>query len=256
MSIELRSLLEFAVEAAWQAGKITLRYYQTGVSADIKADDSPVTIADREAEEKLRELIGRHFPDDGIVGEEWGETGGTSGRKWILDPIDGTKSFLHGVPLYGTLIGLEMDGSCAVGAAYFPALDEMVFAANGEGCFWNGRRARASEVSQISEALLLTTDVPRIYDQGRGPGYDRLLRDTKLSRGWGDCYGHVLVATGRAEIMLDPMMNVWDCAALVPIVIEAGGTFTSWDGRVGARAGSAISTNGKLYEEVMRRLKG
>lgn len=255
MSSELRALLDFAAEAAWQAGRITLRYYQTGVSVEAKADDSPVTIADREAETLLRGLIQRTFPDDGIVGEEWGEIAGRSGRRWIVDPIDGTKSFIHGVPLYAVLIGLEIGQECAVGVARFPALNEMVCAAKGLGCFYNGRRARCSGVSRLSDALLLTTDFRAVYQHGHGPGYDRLTSAAKLQRGWGDAYGHALVATGRAEVMLDPIVDVWDCAALVPILLEAGGTFTDWKGNPTARGRSAISTNGKLYEEVMRLLK-
>lgn len=251
MSSDLRDLLDFATEIAWQAGRITLRYYQTGVGVEAKADDSPVTIADREAENLLRDLIRRHFPDDGIVGEEWGEIAGRSGRRWIVDPIDGTKSFIHGVPIYAVLIGLQIGEECVVGAASFPALNEMVCAAKGMGCFWNGRRASVSGVSRLSDALLLTTDFRSVYEHGYGPGYDRVVAASKLQRGWGDAYGHALVATGRAEVMLDPIMEVWDCAALVPIVLEAGGTFTDWKGNTTARGRSAISTNGKVYEEVM-----
>ncbi|MSS72764.1 MAG: histidinol-phosphatase [Candidatus Latescibacteria bacterium] len=251
MSSDLRDLLDFATEIAWQAGRITLRYYQTGVGVEAKADDSPVTIADREAENLLRDLIRRHFPDDGIVGEEWGEIAGRSGRRWIVDPIDGTKSFIHGVPIYAVLIGLEIGEECVVGAASFPALNEMVCAAKGMGCFWNGRRASVSGVSRLSDALLLTTDFRSVYEHDYGPGYDRVVAASKLQRGWGDAYGHALVATGRAEVMLDPIMEVWDCAALVPIVLEAGGTFTDWKGNTTARGRSAISTNGKVYEEVM-----
>jgi histidinol phosphatase-like enzyme (inositol monophosphatase family) len=256
MSSELRDLLDFAVDAAWQAGRITLRHYQTGVGVESKADESPVTVADRGAEELLRDLIRRRFPEDGIVGEEWGEVEGRSGRRWIVDPIDGTKSFIHGVPIYATLVGLEVGQECVVGAANFPALNEMVCAAKGMGCFWNGRRTRVSEVSRMGDALLLTTDVPAIYRHGRGAGYDRAVPAARLCRYWGDAYGHALVATGRAEVMLDPIMNVWDCAALVPILLEAGGTFTDWEGNTTARGGSAISTNGKVYEELMGLLKG
>ena len=251
MSSEFRTLLDFATEAAWQAGRVTLRYYQTGVAVEAKADESPVTIADREAENLLRDLIRRRFPEDGIVGEEWGEIPGRSGRRWIVDPIDGTKSFIHGVPLYATLVGLEIGEKCVVGAANFPALNEMVCAAQGLGCFWNGRRARVSGVSRLSDALLMTTDIPNIYRAGFGPGYDRASAVARLRRGWGDAYGHAMVATGRAEIMLDPFMEVWDSAALVPILLEAGGTFTDWKGNTTVRGGSAISTNGKVCEELM-----
>ncbi len=255
MASEMRNLLDFAVDAAAQAEKTILRYYQTGVAVEAKADKSPVTIADREAEEQLRTLIQDQFPNDGIVGEEGGEFEGHSGRRWILDPIDGTKSFIHGVPLFGTLIGMEEEGRCVMGVANFPALKEMVYAARGEGCFWNGRATGVSEVTRMSESLLMTSDIPRIFKEGYGPGYFRACVAANLSRGWGDCYGHVLVATGRAEVMLDPVMNVWDSAALYPIVLEAGGTFTDWNGNVTDRGGSAISTNGKVYDELMGILK-
>ncbi|MBI4641958.1 MAG: histidinol-phosphatase [Candidatus Tectomicrobia bacterium] len=255
MTDSFQRFMEFAVDGAWQAGKITLEYFQTTIAVDRKKDNSPVTIADRRSEEHLRAMIQARFPDHGILGEEFGESHASSPYRWILDPIDGTSAFIRGVPIYGVLIGLEVHDECVVGVAHFPALGEMVYAAKGEGCFWNGRRVHASEVKDFSEALILTTNIKRLAHDRR-EAYDKLLlAPGGESRTWGDCYGHILVATGRAEVMLDPAMNVWDCAALKPIVEEAGGTFTDWNGVATIRGGSAISTNGKLFEKVMEMVR-
>jgi histidinol phosphatase-like enzyme (inositol monophosphatase family) len=248
----LEVLLQFATDAASEAGKITLKYYQTDLTINRKQDNSVVTVADRQAEQKLRDMIQSRFPEHGILGEEFGEHPGASPYRWILDPIDGTLSFIHGVPLYGVLVGLEVDGEPMLGVAHFPALGETVSAARGVGCFWNGVRARVSPTTNLSEALLLTTDIPLLYQHGRGPTYERLQAATRLHRGWSDCYGHILVATGRAEIMLDPVLSVWDTAALLPILQEAGGTFTDWNGQATIYGGNGISTNGHLFEAVMQ----
>jgi histidinol phosphatase-like enzyme (inositol monophosphatase family) len=249
--VDLRELLDFAVEAAWQAGRITLEYFQTGTAVERKADASPVTLADRRAEEKLRQCIRQAFPTHGILGEEYGETPGTAPYRWILDPLDGTRSFVQGVPLYGVMTGLEYAGQAILGVVHFPALGETVYAAKGEGCHWNGRRAHVSTVARLEGAVVLATDVRMLYEQGRGPVFDTLQAMTQLQRTWGDCYGHILVATGRAEIMLDPILNIWDCAALQPILEEAGGTFTDWGGTATHTGGDGISTNGHLFHTVM-----
>lgn len=251
----LRALLDFAQELAYQAGKVTLAYFGTGLVPELKADQTPVTIADRQAEERLRAMITARFPSHAILGEEFGEVNPGARWRWILDPIDGTKSFVQGVPLYGVLVGLERDGEPVVGVCYLPALDEMVAAARGEGCTLNGRRAAVSNVERIEDAVLLCSDGESFAAHGRQPAYDRLRRRARIVRTWGDCYGHVLVATGRAEIMLDPIMNVWDCAALLPIVQEAGGTFTDWNGASTIHGGNAIATNGLLFEAVMAAIK-
>jgi histidinol-phosphatase len=247
----LRQAMDFAVDAAWQAGKITLEYFQTPLETFRKADASPVTVADRRAEERLRELISARFPDDAVLGEEFGESGPPNARRrWILDPIDGTISFVRGVPIYGVMVALEVDGEPVVGTVNFPALGEIVYAARGEGCYWNGRRARVSTVGALEDAVVLATDVAAMTTFGRAAAYGRLCGASKLQRTWGDCYGHALVATGRAEVMLDPIMNIWDTAALLPILVEAGGTFTDWSGRPTHRAPEALSTNGVLFEQV------
>jgi histidinol-phosphatase len=250
-----RTFLDFAVDAAWQAGQLTLAHFQTGVAVEQKADESPVTVADRGAEELLRRLIESRFPGHAIVGEEYGETDRDSTYRWIIDPIDGTRSFIRGVPLYGVLIGLEIAGEMVVGVAHLPGLGEMLAAAKGEGCRWNGRPARVSEVSRLDRALVVYTDCAHFAAYGRAEAWARIQAASHTQRGWGDCYGHCLVATGRAEVMLDPILSAWDCAALVPILQEAGGTFTDWNGEATIYGRNGFSTNGSLFDQVMRILQ-
>ncbi|HLR07585.1 MAG TPA: inositol monophosphatase family protein [Pyrinomonadaceae bacterium] len=252
---ELKDLLNFAVRLAREAGDMTCRHFKGSFVAERKADDSFVTIADREAERSLRSGIERAFPQDGILGEEEDEKPGTSQRRWIIDPVDGTYSFVHGVPLFAVLIGLEISGDSVLGVINLPAINEMVYAARGLGCFWNDGPARVSATQSLSEALLLATDFGTCEQYGFGPGAQALERQVNARRTWGDAYGHALVATGRADIMLDPVMNVWDCAALSPIVEEAGGTFTDWRGVRTINGGNAISTNGLLFDRVMETIR-
>jgi len=251
-NLSLSTLLDFAVDAAWQAGKITLAYYQTDISVAHKTDDSPITIADRQSEELLRRLIQRQFPDHALLGEEFGSVEGKAPYRWILDPIDGTRAFVHGIPLYAVLIGLEIGGQPDLGVAYFPALDEMVWAAKGLGCYWNGRRTHVSTQSRWDKSLLLATDTEEFAPNGKHEAYRQMVAMSAEHRTWGNAYGHIMVATGRAEVMLDPAMESWDCAPLLPIVQEAGGTFTDWNGVATIHGGNAISTNGRLYQDVMR----
>ena len=247
---ELRELSDFATTIAREAGEITLRYFRRALTPERKADGSFVTAADREAERFLRAEIERRFPEDAIIGEEEAARAGESSRRWIIDPIDGTFAFVHGVPLYGVLIGVEIDEEPSVGVVNLPALGELVAAARGQGCYINGERARVSTVSALEESLLLSTDFRACRRYGFGEAAEELQRRARNVRTWGDCYGHVLVATGRAECMLDPVMNVWDCAPLLPILEEAGGTFTDWQGRRTIHGGNAVSTNGSLFGEV------
>lgn len=250
MSDSLASLLEFAVEVAWRAGRATLAHFQTGIAAETKADHSPVTIADREAERIARGLIEVRHPRDGILGEELGETRPGARRRWILDPIDGTRAFVHGVPLYGVMVALEDEGDAVLGVLHFPALNETVFAARGEGCWWDGRRALVSPVSRLDRALVLTTDARPPEDAFQATGWPRLAALADTARTWGDCYGHALVATGRAEAMVDPVLAPWDAAPLKPIIEEAGGVFTDWAGAETHLGGSGISTNAALARDI------
>jgi histidinol phosphatase-like enzyme (inositol monophosphatase family) len=253
----LNARLELALTTAREAGRITLRYFRRDdLAIDRKGDDSPVTAADRQAEEHLRKRIAGAFPDDGILGEEFPERPGSSGFRWILDPIDGTKSFIHGVPLYGTLVGIEHQGQSVVGVNLISALDECVYAASGGGAWYvRGDRepapARVSTCPSLAESLFLTSEVINFDHSGRREVYDRLQAAARLTRTWGDCYGYLLLATGRAELMVDPVMEVWDAAALLPILEEAGGTFTDWQGRPTIHSREGIATNGQILDEVL-----
>jgi len=254
-SAELRQLLEFSVRLAREAGEITRHYFHGAFATERKADNSFVTVADRETERHIRGAIQQNFPDDGIMGEEEGEQSGNSRRRWIIDPIDGTYAFVHGVPFYGVMIGFEIEAEPVLGVVNLPALNEIIYAARGLGCFWNDQPARVSSTSTLDSALLLATDFGATDQHRFGPALEVLIEKASASRTWGDCYGHMLVATGRADVMLDPLMNIWDCAALLPIVTEAGGTFTDWNGRPGIDGGNAISTNGALFTEVMETIR-
>jgi histidinol phosphatase-like enzyme (inositol monophosphatase family) len=250
----LRDLLAVAQEAAWVGGRRTLAYFGTGTAAtEWKPDRTPVTLADREAEGLIRGVIARAFPDHAVLGEEDGETAGAAPVRWIVDPLDGTRTFVRGVPLYGTLVGVEVRAEPVVGVVYLPALDEMVAAARGGGCTWNGRPCRVSGAQHLEEALAVVTEERAA--RARSGAWDRLVTGTAMQRTWADCYGYVLVATGRAEIALDPVVNVWDCAALLPIVEEAGGRFTDWAGRRTINGGEAVATNGVLHDQVLGLLR-
>ncbi len=255
MSRTLRDTLDFAVETAYLAGRLTLAHFHGVVDTEWKADGTPVTVADREAEALIRSRIEARCPGQAIIGEECGLTGpdGAS-QRWFIDPIDGTKSFIRGVPLYAVLLGLEIEGQVELGVAYFPALDEMLAAATGQGCWWNGRRARVSAVQSLDQALVCFTDIASFAPHGRAEAWERIQRATYQRAGWGDAYGHMLVATGRAELMLDPIMSPWDCGPFPPILREAGGYFGDWQGNPTIHANEALSTTTTLLPSVLELL--
>ncbi len=247
--------MDAAEAVARVAGEVALRHYHRGVTVETKKDGTPVSVADRQAEEAARAWLEKHCPEDGILGEELGATRPEARRRWILDPIDGTKTFVRRVPLWGTLVALAEGENVLAGAAYFPAVDELVVAAQGAGCLWNGRPARVSAVAKLSEALVLTTDA-RMGTQAQVRGLEGLCVRAGLVRTWGDCYGYLLLATGRAEVMVDSIMAPWDAAALQPIIEEAGGVFTDWSGRRTAFGGSVVASNAALASEVRAALGG
>ena len=256
-SSDLEPRLALAVEAAREAGRITLHYFRRDdLDVELKCDDTPVTRADMRAEEYLRQRIAAAFPDDGVLGEELAEQPGTSGFRWILDPIDGTKSFIHGVPLYATLIGVECEGQSVLGVIRIPAMDECVYAARGLGAWYvqgdqQPRPARVSPQRSLARSLFVTSEVLSFDKSGRRAAFDRLQTAARLTRTWGDGYGYLMVATGRAELMVDPIMALWDAAAMPPILEEAGGTFTDWRGNPSYQAGEGVATNGLLLPEVL-----
>lgn len=250
--------LEFARRIALEAGELTLRYFQRrDVKVERKNDSSPVTVADREAELLLRERIAAEYPGDAILGEEFPERPGTSGYCWILDPIDGTKSFIHGVPLYGNMVAVEHGGQGIIGVINFPALREYVFAAVGEGAWYVHNdeppsRCRVSTTNELKEACFLTSEVKTFQKKGRPEVYQNVEAAVRLTRTWGDCYGYMLVATGRADVMIDPMLNVWDAAAVQPIINEAGGRYSDWRGAPSIHTNDAVATNGLLHEQILK----
>jgi histidinol-phosphatase len=254
----LPDFLRFAEKTAREAGALTLDYFLTdSASPEFKGDDTPVTIADRKAEELIRERIMEAYPDHQIVGEEYGESGKESAYRWIIDPIDGTKSFVHGVPLYAVLLALEIHGKVEVGCAYFPALDEMVSAATGNGAHWNGEPCRVSGVTAIDRAVCAHIDTAYFGKNGKAEPWERLQKAVYYNAGWCDAYGYLLVATGRAEVMLDPVMAVWDCGPFPPILKEAGGYFGDWSGNEGRiDGGEALATNAALKDKVVAILRG
>jgi histidinol phosphatase-like enzyme (inositol monophosphatase family) len=245
-----RELLKAAEELARHIGGVALTHYRSLLKVETKADGSPVTVADREAETAARAWLAARFPDDGVLGEELGELAGTSGRRWIIDPIDGTKTFVRGVPLWGSLVALVEGERVLAGAACFPAVGETIAAAPGEGCWWNGQRARVSNCATLAGATVLITDERTFRSASKREAWRTLTGEASIARTWGDCYGYLLVATGRAEAMVDPIVNPWDAACFQPIIEEAGGVFTDLNGATTAFAGSAIATNQTLAATV------
>lgn len=240
------TLLQAVAEVARRAGRVALSHFRTAIEIEVKRDGSPVTIADRAAEVVARDWISARFPEDAILGEELGAVGDDRKRRWLIDPIDGTKSFVRGVPLWGTLIAVAQGEEVLAGAVFCAAVDEMVAAAAGEGCWWNGARSHVSSVSEVGAATVLVTDSRFPNRPARRRRWDELAASAAVARTWGDCYGYLLVATGRAEAMVDNLMSPWDAAALVPVVQEAGGVFSDWSGRVTPFGDGVIATNAAL----------
>jgi histidinol phosphatase-like enzyme (inositol monophosphatase family) len=244
---------------AHQAGQRTLDFFQSHqLKVDRKADRTPVTEADRAAEQLLRTALTREFPEDEIVGEEFGSSGANrSGYRWIVDPIDGTKSFICGVPLYATLVGLLHDDRPVAGAIAVPGLDELAVAAIGRGAWYrqdSGGAWKAAAVSRrpsLSEGLLCISEVGLFGRRGLARTYERLESAAGITRTWGDGYGYLLVATGRAEAMVDPVVSPWDVAAIGPVLTEAGGQWSDWRGAPRIDTGDFVGTNGLVHLEVM-----
>lgn len=248
-------LVASGIDLATRAGQVTMRWFSSrSLTSQTKDDGSPVTDADRAAEEYLRDELGRLYPDDGVVGEEHGITEGSSGRRWVIDPIDGTRSFVRGVPLFTTLLALIDESGPAVGVAHVPPLDETVAAGRGLGathsCDGEVRRARVSDVRRPEDSYLVTSGIEYLPERGRL----LLLHPGPLVRTWGDGYGYVLLATGRAEIMLDAGLALWDVAPMLVIVPEAGGIITDYDGTPGPIAGDVVSSNGHLHDFAVQQL--
>jgi len=247
----LRSYLDFAVETAYLAGRLTLGYFQSGIRPDMKPNDTPVTIADKKSEELIRKRIEEYYPTHAIIGEEYGKTNAeNASHRWYIDPIDGTKAFVRGIPTYSILIGLEIEGKMSTGVIYLPALDEMVDAALGEGCWWNGRRAWVSNLTSLKQGLFVSSisDLTPL----RQDGVWNIIKERTYHQGgsW-DAFGYALVATGRAELIMDTGMEDWDCAPYSPIFTEAGGYFGDWDGNPKGYGKNMMATTQKLLPEAL-----
>jgi len=252
MKFDLDTIHEAAIEIAKKGGQHTLNYFNKSFEVERKSDDSPVTIADRQAESIMREQIVDRFPEHGIIGEEHGRRNEESAIQWILDPIDGTKSFIHGVPLYTTLIGVVVDNEPVVGVIYAPALEELCEAAKGKGTRLNGEHCQVRSCQSLSKASFMSTDVYSAAKFNYGEAFEKLIEESRIHRTWGDAYGHMLVATGRADLMFDPILNIWDAAPLLTILKEAGGVFCDTNGKETIESGNGISCGRELLPEVLQ----
>jgi histidinol-phosphatase len=251
MNPEWRARYEVAVEAAREAGRLALGYFDAELTVEWKQDRSPVTVADREAEALLlRKLLGR-FPQDGFLGEEHGEQPGSSGFRWIIDPIDGTRSFVRGIPIWGTLVGLEYRDEQIAGVCEVPALGTTYRALRGDGAYRGNRRIRVSDVATLEDAMLFYSSLSWFVRAGRRDEFLELSLRTQRQRGFGDFYGFVLVAQGSGELMVEHGVHSWDVAALKPIVEEAGGRLTDWDGTPTIHRTDVIASNGRLHDVAL-----
>jgi histidinol phosphatase-like enzyme (inositol monophosphatase family) len=251
---ERSTLLQAVSELAKLTGLAALQHFRPGIASDTKTDGTPVTEADRRAEQTAREWLARRFPSDGVVGEEFGAVRAEARRRWLIDPIDGTKSFVKHVPLWGTLIAVVEGTEVLAGAAFFHAVEELVAAAQGMGCWRNGTRCRVSPINALASATVITTDTRFPGHPSRRERWNVLANSAALSRTWGDCYGYMMVATGRAEVMVDSVVSDWDAACMQPIILEAGGVLTDFAGEHTPFNGSLIATNAALADSVRNTL--
>lgn len=250
------TILSAAIDAARAAGEIALHYFRTNLTVETKADRTPVTRADRECESKIVEILGARFPDIGFLGEEYGERPGAGNARWIVDPIDGTKNFIRGIPFFATLIALEEDGEVTTGVMYAPAINDVLYARTGQGAFANERRIQVSEVSSLKDAMLIHGGLKDLKTRPCWQPFLRLVDATARQRGFGDALGHSIVSCGQAEVVLEPEIKPWDVAATKIIVTEAGGRFSDFAGTSSIYTGSAVISNGRVHDEVLRFLRG
>jgi histidinol phosphatase-like enzyme (inositol monophosphatase family) len=249
-------ILAAALDAAKAAGAIALHYFRTNLTVETKADRTPVTKADRECESKIVEILATRFPEIGFLGEEYGERPGSRNARWIIDPIDGTKNFIRGIPFFAVLIALEEDGEITAGVMYAPAINDLLYARTGQGAFANDRPVRVSEISDLQDAMLIHGGLKDLKVRPCWPAFLRLVEGTARQRGFGDALGHSVVICGQAEVALEPEIKPWDVAATKIIVTEAGGRFSSFDGSSSIYAGSAVISNARIHEDVVKILQG
>lgn len=255
MNAAWRTRYDLAIEAARRAGDLARTFYESTFEVEKKSDDSPVTRADREAESLIRAMVGKAFPEDGFLGEEYGNQPGSSGFRWVIDPIDGTKSFVRHIPLWATLIGLEFRGEQIAGVAQIPVFAMTYRALRGDGAFVNERRMRVSSIRTLADSMICYSSINWFTRAGREKTFIELANRTSRQRGYGDFYGFVLVAEGAAEVMVDHGVNPWDIAATKAIIEEAGGVFTDWDGRQTIERPDVVASNGLVHEEAVSILR-
>jgi myo-inositol-1(or 4)-monophosphatase len=253
MNLTTDDLIPFAQRLAGASGEIIRQWFRAGYDVELKADLSPVTIADRGAEEAMRRLIMAEFPDHGILGEEFGRYQADAEYQWVLDPIDGTKAFVSGSYLFGTLIALLHNGRPVLGVIHHPLLNDFLVG-DGKGTWLNGRRVQVRPCRRIEEAILTGCPYWTVFNYQNGPAFEALSKRVQRYNNWGDCHGYYLVATGGADIMADPILEVWDLMALIPIIEGAGGRITDWQGNDAVVGHSAVATAGVIHDEVIRLL--
>lgn len=247
--------LQFAHELARESEELILKHWKRGgLAVSLKADRTVVTETDQEVETMMRERIKAAFPEHGIIGEEFGNENEDAEYVWILDPIDGTVSYVHGIPLYGSLYGLLHRGQPILGVINQPNLGQLCIG-DGETTTLNGEPIHCGDKQDLSEAVLLCTDPRRPHHHQNGPAFDALIRQVHTYRGWGDCYGYLMVATGRADVMLDPIMSPWDLLPLIPIIRGAGGVITDWQGEDPVKGNSAIAASPAIHAAVLKALQ-
>lgn len=249
-------LTDFARELADESAELILKHWRRGgLNVSLKADRTVVTETDREVETMMRERIKQTFPDHGIIGEEFGNDNEDAEWVWILDPIDGTVSYVHGIPLFGSLYGLLHNGQPVLGVINQPILEQLCIG-DGQTTTLNGQALHCADKQDLGDAVLLCTDPRRPHNHQDGPAFDRLINKVHTYRGWGDCYGYLMVATGRADVMLDPVMSLWDLLPLIPIIRGSGGVITDWSGADPVKGTSAIAASPALHAAILRELHG
>lgn len=255
MNAEWRTRYELAIEVARQAGDLAKKYFDEGFEVEWKQDMSPVTIADKQAEELIRTSIKKYFPNDGFLGEEYADVASSSGYRWVIDPIDGTRAFVRHIPIWGTLLGLEYQDDPIAGIAYAPALGSLWRGLRGDGAYRDHRKIHVSNIPTLDQAYMSYSGVSWFKQAGHLDRFTKLCNATERQRGLGDFYGFTLVAQGSVDIMVDHGVHAWDVAALIPIVEEAGGIFTDWSGQRTIHSADVVASNPLLHKPVLQYLK-
>ena len=256
MNADWRNRYDAALQAADQAGQFALQYFDRDIAIEWKADDSPVTVADRGSEDLIRKALLGKFPGDGFLGEEFGATPGTSGYRWIIDPIDGTRSFVRGIPIWACMIGLEFKGELIAGIVALPAMKQVYRALRGDGAFRDERRIRVSDIATLDKSHVYYSSISWFTKAGADKQFLKLVSLTERQRGFGDFYGFMMVAQGAGEIMVEHGVHAWDVAAIAPIIEEAGGKLTAWDGKLDIEKPDVLATNGLLHDAALEIIRG